>query len=488
MFDGHLRKKYLFGYLLICLFLITLGMLFSSKNSIATYSEYNSDIQKNTFEANYIDHDPIVIVTDDNFTDYGFPGTGTSEDPYLIDNLEISSLDHYFIDNGISIQDTTKHFVIKNCLISADLRAIVVTNVTANTAQIISNSFSECQYGIKFSYAEGMIIRNNNLANCESYAVYGEHINKNATITKNTRYNFEGGGIRMRHCNNVTIDSNEFTNGGSGISLTNSSGYIINNICSYAGGISTGSTDFDEPIYFWNNTIERNDGDGISASYATEVINNTLNYNYEGGLDVSYHAHLVLNNTIRGNKFGADFNSVGVFSKNKILRNRNIGLYFDDTKSYDDSNITDNIFFANGIGIKIDYSVDYANISYNLFQENDHYAIELVGYDVSVIVHHNTFYDNTGGNSQGFDDRTTNLWFDLDAEEGNYWSDWTGEGWYLIDGGDNADIYPLSEPLHERFIEPIDKGSYMGIIIPFIIEIPVIIAIILISRYKKKKI
>lgn len=447
-----------------------------------------TSIKEYSFVVNYVAHDPIIVMNDDNFTDYGFSGNGTASNPFLIENLEISSLDHYFIDNGISIEDTTKHFVVQNCLISANSRAIVVTNVTANTAQIISNSFTECRYGIDFSYAEGIILRDNNLANCELYGIYGEHINKNATIIKNNNHNFEGTSIRVRHCNNVTIDSNECMNGA--ISLSNSSGYIKNNICSSGGGISIGNLDFVGPIYIWNNTCEHNNGDGISAWDVTEVINNTLNYNDEGGLEVIGHARIVLNNTIRGNRFGADLDSVGVFSKNKCLRNRNIGLHFEDTKHNADSNITDNIFFANDIGIKLDYSTEYANISYNLFQENDDYAIELDGYSGDIIVHHNTFYDNNlGGSSQGFDDQTTNLWFDLAAEEGNYWSDWTGEGWYLIDGRDNADIYPLSEPLHERIIDPdpvtVNGKFPFGILYAFGVITYAIFVIVQLKRKRK---
>jgi len=488
MIEMNSCKKFLIG--LIIFVIVNQSIYFlnpiTGNNSVQGFTK----IEENQLQINYVDHDPIIIISDDNFTDYGFSGNGTSGNPYLIENLEISSLDHYFIDNGISIEDTTKHFVIQNCLISANSRAIVITNITANTAQIISNSFTECRYGVDFSYAEGIILRDNNLANCDLYGIYGEFINKNATIIKNNNHNYEGTSIRVRHCNNVTIDSNECINGA--ISLSNSSGYIINNICSSGGGISIGSTDFDEPIYIWNNTCEHNSGDGIFAWYATEIINNTINYNDEGGLKVIEHAHIVLNNTIRGNRFGASFDSVGVFSKNKCLRNRNIGLYFDDSHRFADTNITDNIFFANDVGIQIDYSAEYANISYNLIQENNDYGIEIVGYDVYVIVHHNTFYDNNhGGSSQGFDDQTTNLWFDIDAEEGNYWSDWSGEGWYQIDGRDNADIYPLSEPLHERFIDPIDdEGAfpYVIIIVPVVFVITIIGFVVIFQLRKKQKI
>jgi len=485
-------KKFLIG--LIIFVIVNQSMYFLSPIMGRDSTQGFTKIVENPLQINYVDHNPIIIISDNNFTDYGFTGNGTADNPYLIENLEISSLDHYFIDNGISIEDTTKHFVIQNCLISANSRAIVITNITANSAQIISNSFTECRYGVDFSFAEGIILRDNNLTNCDLYGIYGEFINKNATIIKNKSLNSEGSSIRVRHCNNVTIDSNECTfGGGSGISLSNSSGYIINNNCSNNDyrGISIGSTDFDQPIYVWNNTCEHNDDEGIFAWDVTEVINNTLNYNHMG-LDVFYHAQIVLNNTLRGNGYGAEFNSVGVFSKNKCLRNSQIGLNFEDTHRFADSNITDNIFFANRIGIRLETFVEYANISYNLFQENRNYGIELLDHVENITIHHNTFFDNNpDGSSQGYDEQTENIWFDLDAEEGNYWSDWIGEGWYLIDGGDNADIYPLAEPLHERFIdpEPIEETttSYSNLFAFEAVFIVAVIGIAMIVQLKKKQ-
>ena len=52
-------------------------------------------------------HDPISITSDGNFTNYGFLGTGTVEDPYVIEGLEIITMS----STGIFITDTTKYFV-----------------------------------------------------------------------------------------------------------------------------------------------------------------------------------------------------------------------------------------------------------------------------------------------------------------------------------------------------------------------------------------
>jgi len=61
---------------------------------------------------NYLtNHDPIEITSDEDFL--AFPGSGTYEDPYLIENYNITSSTSF----GIHITSTTKHFLIRNCYI-----------------------------------------------------------------------------------------------------------------------------------------------------------------------------------------------------------------------------------------------------------------------------------------------------------------------------------------------------------------------------------
>jgi len=54
---------------------------------------------------------PINIINDNNFTDYGFVGTGSSGDPYRIENFNITTSS----TAAISIIGTTKYFVIFRC-------------------------------------------------------------------------------------------------------------------------------------------------------------------------------------------------------------------------------------------------------------------------------------------------------------------------------------------------------------------------------------
>ena len=97
-------------------------------------------------------------------------------------------------------------------------------------------------------------------------------------------------------------------------------------------------------------------------------------------------------------------------------------------------------------------------ILYNTLYRNTGYGVYIGSYSTRNTIHHNYFYQNNGaskgvvGNCQAFDDSGSNYWYDDNAMEGNYWSNWDGTGWgtpnaYPIDGGAGAyDMYPLGNP------------------------------------------
>ncbi|MHA2242049.1 MAG: hypothetical protein ACXACE_10615, partial [Candidatus Thorarchaeota archaeon] len=60
----------------------------------------------------YIEREPIVITSNDNFTDYGFPGDGTVGDPYTISGYNITTT-----DICISIKNTDAYFTIRDCFL-----------------------------------------------------------------------------------------------------------------------------------------------------------------------------------------------------------------------------------------------------------------------------------------------------------------------------------------------------------------------------------
>jgi len=81
----------------------------------------------------YISHSPISIISDSALS--AFPGSGTPEDPYVIEGYNITTTSSC----SIYISGTTKYFAIRNCYLRAENNGIGIANVAADTAKIINN-------------------------------------------------------------------------------------------------------------------------------------------------------------------------------------------------------------------------------------------------------------------------------------------------------------------------------------------------------------
>ena len=155
----------------------------------------------------------------------------------------------------------------------------------------------------------------------------------------------------------------------------------------------------------------------------------------------------------------------------------------------DNSTISDNkAAYNQNNGIQLAFG-EYNELTFNLIQENKYYGIKL-GYSDYNLIHHNTFFENNPlgynagmftGYAQGYDSRTTSLWYDASVNEGNWWSDWSGVGSYVLDGGfftHNEDLYPLGT-------QPVTVISEYKT--EMIILIPTILIPVILMSFRKKK-
>ena len=100
-----MKKRIAFGFAMIALLYLAL-----KSASVSSYAEVET---YNTVNMLQISSGPIRITHDDNFTDYGFEGTGNETDPFIIENLSINTASDY----GIYVTATTKHYrYTKTCL------------------------------------------------------------------------------------------------------------------------------------------------------------------------------------------------------------------------------------------------------------------------------------------------------------------------------------------------------------------------------------
>jgi parallel beta-helix repeat protein len=245
----------------------------------------------------YTPHVPIRIDNDSDFSatviSNGWNGTGSSQYPYRITNLDIDTTG---ISYAIYIGNTTACFEVSDCYLrNYSSSAILLQNVT--DGQLINNSCSGSTLGITLEYSRNCSICSNNCSgNAEGVWL---HYSNNCEMLNNSCSN-GGVGIALWGANNSIIRNNICSNGSSGISIFQSTNCTVNeNLCS----------DNENGIEFYNcikttivaNRCHNNSWCGIDlyeTSYSSVADNFCFNSTVEG-IRVSTSTNDVLrNNTV----------------------------------------------------------------------------------------------------------------------------------------------------------------------------------------------
>ena len=159
-----------------------------------------------------IERQPILIASDNDFLSNQFPGTGTKENPYIIENYKITSTGS--MTNAIEVRDTSKYFIIWNCQITASYIGILVENVSPGTASVINNTItaSTSDGGGIVLGADGVLVSNNTCTNF----IDGIHTNyaSDCIIRDNNFSKNHYHGISLRYSDNNVATHNTITNNG----------------------------------------------------------------------------------------------------------------------------------------------------------------------------------------------------------------------------------------------------------------------------------
>ena len=268
-------------------------MIIHNSDSNVTYQPFKPYSKKPIIIKSLTPHGPITIIHDDNFTDYGLPGLGTEEEPYRIEDLDITTTGDY----SISITSTTEYFTIQNCYLEATNMGIKIDTVASDTCTIFNNTCMN-------NGADGIYIRQSNYVNLTRNncslngrnGIYVDFYSDFALVDNNTCNNNNGDGIYFYAASNF--------------------GQVFNNTCNY-------------------NTIY---GICITTSSSCEIIQNKCQYNYygiflHGLITADYCVNcLVVNNKIIGNSFAG----IVLLSKHTTIENNTIwdngmGVYLFDS-------------------------------------------------------------------------------------------------------------------------------------------------------------
>ncbi|MFX1514654.1 MAG: right-handed parallel beta-helix repeat-containing protein, partial [Promethearchaeota archaeon] len=178
------------------------------KKSLPQQSEYLnrvSSVCRSTFVTSYVEHAPIYIDENGDFTSHGFSGSGTLNDPYRIEGLNITA------SNGdlISISDTTAYFRIKDNFLNGlngEHSGIFLTNIINGKIEnnlIYNNGFD----GIFLDNSKNNAFINNTIHNNTGCGIF-HYLSNDNIIENNTIYNNEAAGIFLEDSDNYEIIHN----------------------------------------------------------------------------------------------------------------------------------------------------------------------------------------------------------------------------------------------------------------------------------------
>jgi len=310
--------------------LLTSLVIFPQSYCTNSTKDIPNELQPNILlDKSLIPHEPINVDGDSSFIDYGFPGNGTHNSPYIIEDFSV--INSTYIE-GIIIFNTTKHFIITNCYVEVNGEGIRVEDVANGTAVIANNQLKGCNSaGLVLVRADGTIVANN-------------------TGLKNQI------SLRISYSRGVYVYNNTFT-GGSPSTYT----------C--IRGISTlGCT----KLFITNNTIDdfKENILMLTTTFSLIANNTILSSNGHGGIFLWYGCdyNLVINNTVLNNSFEdgirlirSNYNKI---SFNTVKNNTRYGCNLDDES--ENNIIHHNNFINNNNDLAQGYSILDSNTWYQV--------------------------------------------------------------------------------------------------------------------------
>jgi parallel beta-helix repeat protein len=351
--------------------------------------------------ADYVESSPFEIIGNEDFTDQGWPGNGTADSPFLIENLNITTSN----STGIRIVNVTVHFVIFRCLLVAvgdyydplielervsngrvEECTIIDANIGAMLSHSSNSSFSRntvinCWHGVFVSGGRNISIFLNEITRSRASGVILEGMTRGEILNNSFSNNVRGIGIWT---SDTTIAGNEFVNDSTGI-----------------GAIVMGSTKL---LIHDNRFLNISDVgisvESIEAGYAAP--------NPEHDPPPIYT--VLSNNLFSDSEYGfiAFIGGPVLFANNHIER-CGVGIYLPYTKG--------NRIVNNSV-------VD--SLRYGIWLENAHL---------------NTVYGNTisgSGIGNALDNDTGFNTWDNGIDTGNTWSNYNGTSVYVIDGDSSS--------------------------------------------------
>ncbi|MHA1198564.1 MAG: NosD domain-containing protein [Candidatus Heimdallarchaeaceae archaeon] len=261
-------------------FILLLFAVFLSQSEVRSLETNDTDtipeIANNL--TSYVEHDPIIINSNDDFITYGFEGNGTVEAPYVIENYSITANSEY----GIKICCSDKIYTIQNCYINLENDSTTYAIYLQDSPEycsVINNTCEDNDFGLYLKHCTTMQI-NGNLLTGNIKGLYAFNSNL-LVVSYNNCTDSNQVGLEFYDCMWIDLMSNMiFKNRQTGVKFNDVHESIIwlnFFIENYAHAVYLTSNTFDNDVYlntfidnaqiydaqaydsgdnFWYNTIE----------------------------------------------------------------------------------------------------------------------------------------------------------------------------------------------------------------------------------------
>ncbi|MHA2093616.1 MAG: right-handed parallel beta-helix repeat-containing protein [Candidatus Hodarchaeales archaeon] len=382
----------------------------------------NNNMTIMTNVVKYVPSAPIYIYSDAQLNST-FPGTGTIDDPILIEWYNITSSSGTLI----YISDTTYHFRIANCILNGMSTygdGIQFYNVINGT--IFNNTIFQNENGILLRASSKNNIYSNLVFDNIYVGIRCEN-SENNTIFSNTVFgNQDWTGIWLSYSNYNNLTANTaHNNNGNGIDLTSSDYNIISNNIAYNNlwsGINLWNFASNNFVYnntvfnnFWNgitftnnhnnalteNNVYSNQDQGIYLETSSNNVlsNNTINNN-GGGINLwDSNGNIISSNAVYDNSeygFSVRESNGNIVTGNNVYNNIYGGIYMWDSNNHVISNNT--IHNNEGTGISFSNSHDCTILNNTIYDNN--FAGMVIADSDNNIISNNTVYYTIGGNNE----------------------------------------------------------------------------------------
>ena len=343
-----------------------------------------------------------------------------------------------------SISKTSAFVLIALILMSSIFTVVILKAYALPKTLIVPDNYATIQAAIDHANAGDTVfvkkgIYNESITIDKPLNLIGE--NPQETIIRQFYYRYLVSKVIIVAANNVSISGFTIEGGSWGILVNrNTTGckIISNNIVNI---LEYGITVYGYNHIISGNNITKSQTNGLAVySSNTTISDNNFYENYVGlSTGNENGTNIITNNKFTNNTQGLELNGSSDVYANNITDNKKYGIDF--SVNCNSTQVHDNNLLRNNIGIfllrfqPVGYTVGVNNVVYNNNFENiQQVFVEPVRSEETPWGQH--FYYNS-----------TDIVFWDNGSQGNYWSDYSGQGTYNIDEN-NVDHYPLMQQVN----------------------------------------